>query len=189
MQGWFSDQVRKLKSRNNRSAAGAYESAPYSSAPGRRGFGPLDPDEAWDSRVGNEADHFGPYEEQELGLHSQHHDSPYGGGSGGGATASRGGLGLGVHNHDGPETYSMNLAATPGLPPDRHHDDDGYGGASRGRPTAPVGRNPFDDDAAEPSNLSLRGVSPRPMDGDHGHGGKGGADSPTERRSIFTEQV
>lgn len=202
MQGWFSDQVRKLKNRNNRSAAGAYESAPYSSAPSRRGFGPLDPDEAWDARVGNEADHYGPYEEQELGLHAPQDHGPYGGGGGrhvGEDTAYGGGgrgLGLGVRqgdDHSEPETYAMNLAATPGLPRERNlhdaddDDDDGYG--ARGRPTAPVGRNPFDDDAAEPSNISLRGVSPRPMDGGHGHGAKSGGDSPTERRSIFTEQV
>ena len=39
---------------------------------GERGFGPLDPDAAWDDRVGAEADHpYGGagYEEQELGLH------------------------------------------------------------------------------------------------------------------------
>ena len=37
---------------------------------GSRGFGPLEPDEAWDTNVGNEADAYGPggyYEEQELG--------------------------------------------------------------------------------------------------------------------------
>lgn len=187
VQGWFSDQVRKLKNRNNRSAAGAYESAPYSSAPARRGFGPLDPDEAWDARVGNEADHYGPYEEQELGLHAPQ-EHTYGGGNG-----NSNNRGLGVHHHGDdnsePDTYSMNLAAAPGMSRERNHDVDVDGYGARGRPTAPVGRNPFDDDAAEPSNLSLRGVSPRPMDGGHGHGAKVGGDSPTERRSVFTEQV
>ena len=47
----------------NRSATGAYE------RPSRRGFGALDPDEAWDSRVGGDY-----YEEQELASHD-----PYGG--------------------------------------------------------------------------------------------------------------
>lgn len=73
----------------------------------------------------------------------------------------------------------MNLAATPRMAP-----EEGTAFDARGR----AGKNPFDDDAAEPSNLSLRGVSPRPMEGEH-HGKGSGADSPTERRSVFTEQV
>lgn len=73
----------------------------------------------------------------------------------------------------------MNLAATPRMAPEHGSEFD-----ARGR----AGKNPFDDDAAEPSNLSLRGVSPRPMEGEH-HGKGSGADSPTERRSVFTEQV
>lgn len=160
--GWFSDQIRKFKNRNNRSAAGAYEGA--GSAPARRGFGPLDPDEAWDSRVGNEADHYGPggyYEEQELGLHQpgrpSHQDEN---------TAYRGA--------SEPESYSMNLAATP-----RGFDGD----RDRGRTLSRDGRNPFDDDAAEPSNISLRGVSPRPMEGERRE------DNASERRSIFRENV
>lgn len=200
MQGWLSDQVRKFKDRNSRTAHGAYEGAPYSAPTGgaRRGFGPLDPDEAWDARVGNEADHYGPYEEQELGLHEpasspprhhhQQHGNPYGGGGSAARSLGRGlddedtayGRHRGGGGDDGPDSYAMNLAATPGLRSE-------HGDAERGRSRSAVGRNPFDDDAAEPSNLSLRGVSPRPMDGEHGHGGK--ADSPTERRSIFTEQV
>lgn len=74
----------------------------------------------------------------------------------------------------------MNLASTPRMGPEM----------DRGREAAGVGRNPFDDDA-EPSNLDLRGVSPRPMEGQHG-GSKNGRESPTERaerRSIFTEDV
>ncbi|KAL1858907.1 hypothetical protein Daus18300_009776 [Diaporthe australafricana] len=163
--GWFNDQIRKFKNRNNRSAAGAYEGPGQSS--GRRGFGPLDPDSAWDSRVGNEADNYGPggyYEEQELGLHQTgrpaHHDenTAYGGAS----------------EH---ESYSMNLAATPRM------DARGFDG-DRGRTLSRDGRNPFDDDAAEPSNISLRGVSPRPMEGERHQ-----ADNTSERRSIFRENV
>lgn len=73
--GWINDKVRAFKNRNNRSAGGAYEEPLSSNVRGRannRGFGPLDPDEAWDARVGTEADTYGPggyYEEQELGLH------------------------------------------------------------------------------------------------------------------------
>lgn len=66
------------------------------------------------------------------------------------------------------------------------------------RPSAATSReaahhNPFDDAAAEPSNLSLRGVSPRPID-THAAAAAPGAthDSPTsgaERRSIFREDI
>lgn len=190
VQGWFGDQVRKFKERNNRTAAGAYESAPRGGAAGgRRGFGPLDPDEAWDARVGNEADNYGPggyYEEQELGLHSQgpynnnsrlHADdnTSYGGAHGGGS--------------GGSDSYAMNLAATP-RPDDA---EDHNRGRSRSREVAGGGggtsRNPFDDDAAEPSNMSLRGVSPRPMDGETQARRKVTSDNASERRSIFTEQV
>lgn len=123
--------------------------------------------------MGDEAD-YGPAgydEEHELGL------GPYGRNS----TAyegAHGGRGGPLGGSLGQESYSMNLAATPRMAPE--------GGAldARGR----AAKNPFDDDAAEPSNLSLRGVSPRPMEGEH-HGKDSGADSPTERRSIFTEQV
>lgn len=94
----------------------------------------------------------------------------------------------------------MNLAATPGQAPE------GYGGPhghedSRGRSRDRDGglgvpgagrQNPFDDDHAEPSNISLRGVSPRPIDTSVAHrmGGDGPpSDSPTERKSVFRENV
>ncbi|UNI22047.1 hypothetical protein JDV02_007972 [Purpureocillium takamizusanense] len=178
--GWFNDQVRKFKNRNNRSAAGAYEQPSHGgggTTRGRRGFGPLDPDEAWDARVGHEADGYGYYEEQEL--------------SGGPAAAGR----RGSTEYRGG-SYSMNLAATPGA----EYDEE----AARGRaPTrspgaSPAGqRNPFDDDAAAAD--SLRGVSPRPIveTADAQAQGKAhktkddpdSANSPTERRSMFRENV
>lgn len=66
IKGFFSTQIHKFKNRNNRYATGAYEGAsPYESGRGRGAGHRLDPDEAWDARVGNEAH----YEEQELGLH------------------------------------------------------------------------------------------------------------------------
>jgi hypothetical protein len=66
IKGFIDTQVRKFKNRNNRTAAGAYEEPGYGGAPRGRGAGSrLDPDEAWSSRVGDEA----YYEEQELGLH------------------------------------------------------------------------------------------------------------------------
>lgn len=114
--GWFNDQVRKFKNRNNRSAAGAYEPSHGGNggAGGRRGFGPLDPDEAWDARVGNEADSYGYYEE-ELGGRGGHGDTEY----------------------SGAGSYGMNLAATPGA-----HDEE-MGLDDRGR--RGDSRNPFDD--------------------------------------------
>lgn len=173
--GWFNDKVRGFRNRNNR---GAYEEPLSSNVRGRannRGFGPLDPDEAWDARVGTEADAYGPggyYEEQELGL----------------------------HGHTG-------IATTPALAPP------GYGEPIRGRslsrePEPYIGgsqagldkrydeetgrrpaTNPFDDDA-EASNASLRGVSPRPIETTKGHvKGKDSADSPTERKSMFRENM
>ncbi|KAJ6444254.1 acid phosphatase-like protein [Purpureocillium lavendulum] len=177
--GWFNDQVRKFKNRNNRSAAGAYEQPTHGGAAprGRRGLGPLDPDEAWDARVGHEADGYGYYEEQELS---------------GGPADRRGSTGY----HGGGGSYSMNLAATPGA----EYDEE----AARGRaPTRSPGaaaagqRNPFDDDAA--AGDSLRGVSPRPIETTDAHAqarahqAKEGTDSadssPTERRSVFREDV
>jgi hypothetical protein len=186
--GWVNDKVRAFRNRGNRSAGGAYEEPLSSNVRGRannRGFGPLDPDDAWDARVGTEADAYGPggyYEEQELGLHG-------GGGGGGGASAG--------------------LAPTPGMAPP------GYGEGSRGRslsrePEPYIGgsqagfdrrydeemgkgkkpaTNPFDD-TAEPSNVSLRGVSPRPIDTSKGHRKQDSLeDSPTERRSMFRENM
>src|SRR5262245_30624729 len=66
IKGWIDTQIRKFKNRNNRYASGAYEEpSTYSGGRGRGAGHRLDPDEAWDARVGNEA----YYEEQELGLH------------------------------------------------------------------------------------------------------------------------
>ncbi|KAF6838127.1 hypothetical protein CMUS01_04750 [Colletotrichum musicola] len=159
--GWINDKITSFKNRNNRSAAGAYEQ-PSADNTARRGFGPLDPDEAWDTRVGHEAETYGPYgnyEEQELGY--------------------RGGTG---------NSYNMNLASTP-LP----HDEPRGRSLSRdhdvGLSAPKGGRNPFDDDA-EPSNISLRGVSPRPIVDTAPHQQqKENGESPTERRSIFRENV
>ncbi|PVH99120.1 hypothetical protein DM02DRAFT_529708 [Periconia macrospinosa] len=70
IKGWINAQIYKFKNRNNRYAAGSYEPSAGGGYNGggaaRGGAGSrLDPDEAWDARVGNEA----YYEEQELGLH------------------------------------------------------------------------------------------------------------------------
>lgn len=85
----------------------------------------------------------------------------------------------------------MNLAATPGLSGGRFDDEEDRGRrASRSPASGPGGRNPFDDDAGS----SLRGVSPRPIDtgvpSSKPKNRSGSADSsPTERRSVFREEV
>lgn len=154
--------VRKFKNRNNRSAAGAYE--PSNRGGARGAHRALDPDEAWDARVGNEADSYGYYEEEltTRGFGGGRASTEYHGGAGGGA-------------------YNMNLAATPG----REHDDEDLD-LERGRQPSRSpghagagGHNPFDDDNAD----SLRGVSPRPMDQGHHKSG-----SPS-RHSAFKENV
>ncbi|KAL8298567.1 hypothetical protein RB601_002430 [Gaeumannomyces tritici] len=196
--GWINDKLRSFRGgRNTRTAAGAYEGAGGVPVGGRRtrggpgGGGALDPDEAWDTRVGNEAD--GYYEDQELGMHPQH----------------------------GGSTYQMNLATDPGAHPsaatqnstssvnpfgDHHsYEYEGRGrapAATAAAAAAPAsfkaragGVNPFDDDAADPSNLGLRGVSPRPINTAAAPGGapkSGSGGSPTERaerRSIFRENM
>ncbi|PHH62250.1 hypothetical protein CDD81_7310 [Ophiocordyceps australis] len=147
--GWVNDQMRKLKSRGNRSTAPqGYEATTLHAQGGRRGFGPLDPDEAWDARVGAEADGYGLYDEHEAG------------GARGRSTEYRGG------------EYTMNM------PP--HDDADVERGRARSK-----GQNPFDDDAAS----SLRGVSPRPLEGRRGRRDGSGSGSPTGRRSVFREEV
>ncbi|TLD31360.1 hypothetical protein PspLS_02731 [Pyricularia sp. CBS 133598] len=173
--GWFS----KLKGRNSRTAAGAYEGAAGVAADrgGRRGGGAaLDPDEAWDTRVGNEV--YG-YEDQELGLHPQHGGSAY-------------------RMNLPDEDRNAAAAGRPGSPPTTRNpfgDDNAYEQPrGRGR-SRDGGLNPFDDAAAaEPS--TLRGLSPRPINTAVSPGAKGGnpndpssGDSPTGRRSIFRENV
>ncbi|KAI1426443.1 hypothetical protein F5Y12DRAFT_713171 [Xylaria sp. FL1777] len=177
VRGWISDRFQSLK--NPRSAAGAYE---QSSAPaGHRGFGPLDPDDAWDARVGHET-YGGAYypEEQELEDRGRHGrtDGPY---SGSGYQMNLAGDGVDENRGRNPNPRPSSGLEVP-----------------HGRPSTTGGgqHNPFDDSAAEPSNLSLRGVSPRPID-THKAASAGAAggpphDSPTsiaERRSIFREDV
>ncbi|PBP26216.1 hypothetical protein BUE80_DR002782 [Diplocarpon rosae] len=170
--GWVKGKMSALKNRNNRSAGGAYEEPLSSNVRGRannRGFGPLDPDDAWDARVGTEADAYGPggyYEEQELGVHN---DRPGLAPTNLAAYGENRGRSLGRE----PEAYIGGTQA--GL--DRRYDEE-------------MGRkpmtNPFDDEA-EPSNL--RGVSPRPMDPIQRHKTQDSQDSPTERRSMFRENM
>ncbi|KAK4495711.1 hypothetical protein PRZ48_012979 [Zasmidium cellare] len=181
IKGWVTDKWNALRS--GRTAGGAYESTGYGGGStrsgGRRGFGPLDPDEAWDARVDNEAS--GYYEEQELGLQDPGH-GPYGGGG-------YGDVGVGGIEHGRGRSRSRQREL------DDRYDQEVHGGRSN--------LNPFGDNA-EPSNVSLRSVSPRPdMDTSY-HGNRpvsahkkqnnslGTTDnSPTEttRRSLFHEEM
>ncbi|KAI1123753.1 hypothetical protein F5Y10DRAFT_45923 [Nemania abortiva] len=180
VRGWISDRFQSLK--NPRSAAGAYEQP--SVPAGRRGFGPLDPDEAWDARVGHETYGVGAYytEDQELEDRGGYHGrggGPYSGSeyqmnvAGDGADETRGRSP--IPRPAGLDVPAGRLSAT------------GTGPGAGGR------QNPFDDAAAEPSNLSLRGVSPRPIDTRTAAATPGAThDSPTsvaERRSVFREDV
>ncbi|QUC16694.1 uncharacterized protein UV8b_00935 [Ustilaginoidea virens] len=170
--GWVNDQVRKVKIRKNRSATGAYEPTPLHGAAGaRRGFDPLDPDEAWDTRVGHEADGYGYPEEREFDRRGQ---TEYGGAGGG--------------------SYSMNLAATP--VPDEDDEERGRPGRLS---VGSVGRNPFDDDAVSSlRGVSPRPIETYETAAAPGLQAKRGSadadaasarNSPTDRRFAFRENV
>ena len=174
--GWIEGKMRGFRSgRRNR---GGYES----DRGGRGGFGPLDPDEAWDTRVGNEAD----YEEQELGLRhgradsdlEPHPDGGYGP-AGGRGYGPQGGLG-GLHGMDG---HGRGRSLT------REDLDERY--EEEMHPHSRT-RDPFTD-SAEPSDISTRGRSPRPgvntQIDQNSLSQHSKDDSPTERRSIFKEAV
>lgn len=170
--GWATSQWRSL--RNTRTAGGAYES----SGPGRRRTAQLDPDEAWDSRVGDEA-----YEEQELGLRHGRGDSDVGPYSGDGYAGAPGYARTG--RGYGPSGGLQDISGR-GRSRSRSELDERYE-AETGRST----RDPFGDHAA----TDIRGVSPRPLDTGYGrtqgHAMQPSVDdiSPTERRSIFKEDV
>lgn len=189
-----------LTKSNPRTGAGAYEQ-PLAPAGGSRAARGLDPDEAWDTRVGTEADGYGQggyYEEQELGLHPGSNHAYSGGGYG-----------------DPPPT-SVDLpeyGGSPTSPPpeeprrgrSRSREPAEYIGGSQqqqqrggldaryheeiGLQPGPKRNDPFADDTAERSDL--RGVGLRPMVDTEGHGNteSGSGDSPTERRSLFRENI
>ncbi|KAI1083484.1 hypothetical protein F5B20DRAFT_407519 [Whalleya microplaca] len=191
--GWFRTKFAAL--RNRRSAAGAYEGHSLndnSNSRARGGSsGPLDPDDAWDVRVGNEADV--PYYEEAGGGYEPPRSGRggYGGGVGGANPYSSNayvGSGYQMNLATADEERGRSLSRGPAVV---GGDAGSGGGGLRGA----AARNPFDDDDAEPSNISLRGVSPRPIDTGAAGKARGGAhvhgDSPTtaERRSIFRENV
>ena len=164
----------KSKIQGSGSRSGAYEQPLGPGA--RRG---LDPDEAWDARVGAEADGYGAggyYEEQELGLRPPASGAYAGGGYGGGSQA--------LPDYGEERGRSISRAGIPHI-----------GGGQKGldeRYDEEMGHeDPFGDEA---ERSELRGVSPRPHEEGKGHAkqGSGGGpqdDSPTERRSMFHENV
>ncbi|KAL9109959.1 MAG: hypothetical protein Q9227_005482 [Pyrenula ochraceoflavens] len=172
---WIKDKIAQMQ--RKRTAAGAYEGAggleagntAYAGA-GRRSRG-VDPDEAWDTRVGNEADMYAaPYEEQEL------ETQPYGG-----AGHEYGGSSLPAYG-DGERGRSRSRDGDMEI---RYEQETG------GRQQH-LGENPFGD---QHEAASMRDVSPRPhidtqgIDQGHSKGKGSHDDSPTERRSVFREGI
>ncbi|KAL1301885.1 hypothetical protein AAFC00_006065 [Neodothiora populina] len=170
IKAWFTEKFDAIRG-SGRTSGGGYESTGYGGGRNRHGFGALDPDEAWDARVGNEY-----YEEQELGLQDPN-SGPYGG-SGYGQVV-------------GAEVERGRSKSRQRELDERYDEEMGVSGATVTRPS-----NPFGDDA---SASSLRGVSPRPLaDTEPGASSKGHRgqnsletkdDSPTERRSMFRENM
>lgn len=173
----FIGQIRsKFQFSKNSSRSGAYEQSLGGS--NRRG---LDPDEAWDARVGNEADGYGAggyYEEQELGLHPPSEGAAYSGGGYGGEGRGQ------VLPDYGAEEMTRGRSLSRDI-------DRNIAGGQRGldrRYNEEMGHeDPFGDQA---ERSELRGVSPRPVaDEGKGHAKKDSGDSPTERRSMFHENM
>ncbi|KAI4132108.1 MAG: hypothetical protein LQ338_000862 [Usnochroma carphineum] len=155
--------------------SGSQRSGAYEQPLGSNRARGLDPDGAWDARVGDEADAYGSggyYEEQELGLRS-------GGGRG----------------TELPEYGDEEMGRGRSISRDGPSGGGGFiGGDQRGLDQrydqVTGGENPFGDHA---ERSELRGVSPRPAGGKNGdrQQGSGGVegDSPTERRSMFHENM
>ncbi|KAK3059387.1 hypothetical protein LTS18_010989, partial [Coniosporium uncinatum] len=126
---------------------------------------------------------YGPYEEQELGLRAP--SSYTGGGYAGTAGLSSGAGATSYEEERGRSQSRMRDELDERYDEEMGQTRGGAGGAGgKGR------QDPFADEYAAPS---LRGVSPRPLETDVGrHGeqnGQGQGDSPTERRSMFRENV
>jgi hypothetical protein len=198
---WIKDKLHDLRRGRNRTAQGHYEEAggyagggglsSYSGAGGRRARG-MDPDEAWDARVGNEADAYGAtplgayHEEQELGLApTPGLDNPYHGSA------------LPAYGEGADARGRSRSRDPPGVIGGQKELDSRYdeemGGTGTQQHKLGDSNNPFSDSHEA---ASVRGVSPRPMvDSSAGQGGrrKGGGggqdDSPTERRSMFRESL
>lgn len=190
--GWFQDKLHALQNRGT----GLENSSAH--ARGRGSFAQLDPDGAWDDRVGHEADmhgRIGDYEEQELGMHpgDQYGSSePYRGRGDRQVLPAYGSEEPRGRSRMRDEDTAYVGGGQRGL--DQRYDEEmGHADRPAGTPSA----NPFADD--HEAN-SLRGVSPRPlpaelqagMAGGLGHQKKGSGDTSstkTGRQSLFHEDV
>lgn len=198
-----------LAKSNPRTGAGAYEQ-PLAQGGGGRAARGLDPDEAWDTRVGIEADGYGQggyYEEQELGLRPASNQ-----------TYSGGGYGDPLSTTVVLPEYGASASTSPPEEPrrgrSRSREAADYIGGSQQRQRSGLDArydeemglqpgtkrdDPFADNTAERSDL--RGVGLRPVVETEGGGaspfglsahektGSGSGDSPTERRSLFRENI
>ncbi|KAI4175610.1 MAG: hypothetical protein LQ348_006159 [Seirophora lacunosa] len=153
--------------------SGSQRSGAYERPLGSQRTRGLDPDGAWDARVGDEADAYGSggyYEEQELGLRSGGHGTELPGYGdeemGRGRSISR----------DGPPGQAFIGGDQRGL--DRRYEEVTHG------------ENPFSDHA---ERSQLKGSSARPTGRKKGQQQQGSGslegDSPTERRSMFHENM
>jgi hypothetical protein len=186
--GWIGDKFAALRNKATSGGGAGYESSRVPN----RGFGPLDPDGAWDDRVGHEADtgygRVGDDDDTELGLHP----GGYGGqGYGRGAGNAGGGAALPGYGEERGRSRSRDDVSyvgggQSGL--DRRYDEEVHGGG-HGATLDPFGEH------AERS--SLRGVSPRPVEMDarqavgHKKKGSGGTTKSghSGRQSMFHEDM
>ncbi|KAL2168205.1 hypothetical protein VTG60DRAFT_264 [Thermothelomyces hinnuleus] len=193
--GWVNDKIRLMRHRNKRTAAGAYEgpspTTPYYggryAARGNNPSAAPEDDDPWDSRLRG----YNPYEEDDD--EERQRGSGYGPGGEGyqmnlpvpappeeGAASAAGPSGpAGAARVAG----SAGAAGAAGAQQGGHDEEEGRRGRTE---------NPFGDDA-DPSNLSVRGVSPRPTT----EGGAASSSSAArstaredrDRTSMFREDV
>ena len=174
---WLNETFSKLTRGRSRQTGAGYEATGASGGFGGRGprRANLDPDEAWDSNVGNEA----YYEEQELGLHAP---TGYTGAGYGRPGVPSPGFEQSTTTHP-----SSNLNAPQQGERGRSTSGDRWTDNSRAEET---GRreNPFGDEHATPS---IHGAGPGPLNTSVGAGSREHPpdSSPTERRSMFREEM
>jgi hypothetical protein len=167
---WFNNIAYKIKNPRARSTTAGFEPSGISAgrAAGGTGRNPLDPDEAWDARVGHEAEYnpfYGEGEETEL------RDQRYAGGAGPPGDT-------GYTGYAGASYASVSYPSQPS-------------GPERGRSRSPAPgamprENPFGDDAAS----SLRTVSPRPaINTNLSNHKRTESTQSSPRRSVFRESL
>lgn len=184
--GWINDKIREYRYKRNRSAAGAYEGQSLggfnSGRQGARVRG-LDPDDAWDARVGAEAD--AGYYEEDIDLDR---DTSYKAGG-----DLEGGRGRHMsREHEGP----MSGGNQAGLD-QRYRQEMGI--PTPQKDGAESSRNPFEDSKTQSSNPFDDANAASPLPPPPGEGSKkehkkgqeslGLGLSKEDRRSSFKEDV